>query len=130
MVRGELDRLLLRENPQQKITGVDISQEMLNTARQKLSRYPQVAWQTARASELPFDSCSYDVVVCASSFHYFDDPIASLTEMKRVLKPDGRVVILDWCKDYWGCRIIDLALKVSDPALSNSAIPKTNFIIY
>ena len=113
---GELERLLLQDNPQQRITGVDLSQEMLNTAKQKLSTYPQVFWQTAKASELPFGDRCYDVVVCASSFHYFDDPIASLTEMKRVLKPGGRVIILDWCKDYWACRIIDLVLKVFDRA--------------
>ena len=113
---GELERLLLQKNPQQRITGVDISEEMLNTATQKLSAYSQVSWQTARASELPFGDRSFDVVMCASAFHYFDDPIASLVEMKRVLKPDGRIVILDWCKDYWGCKILDLALKVVDSA--------------
>lgn len=113
---GELERLLLQENPQQRITGVDISEEMLNTAEQKLSTYPQVFWQTAKASELPFASCSFDIVICASSFHYFADPIASLKEMKRVIKPDGRVVILDWCKNYWVIQTIDLALKVGDPA--------------
>ena len=45
---GELEKLLLQENPQQRITGVDISEEMLNTAKQKLSTYPQVFWQTAK----------------------------------------------------------------------------------
>ena len=34
---GELERLLLLDNPQQRITGVDISEEMLRTAKQKLS---------------------------------------------------------------------------------------------
>ena len=113
---GELERLLLQENPQQRITGVDISEEMLTTAKQKLSAYPKVSWHTASASELPFGNCSYDVAISASSFHYFDDPIASLKEMKRVLKPGGRVIILDWCKDYWGTQILDLGLKVFDPA--------------
>lgn len=113
---GELEKLLLQQNPQQKITGVDISEEMLKTAKQKLSAYPQVAWQTAEASDLPFDNCSFDLVVCASSLHYFKDPIASLAEMKRVIKSDGRVIILDWSKDYWVWQVIDLALKVFDSA--------------
>lgn len=113
---GELEKFLLQKNPEQRITGVDISEEMLNKARQKLSVYSQVSWQTARATELPFGDRSFDVVMCASAFHYFDDPLASLIEMKRVLKPDGRVVILDWCKDYWGCQILDLVLKFTDSA--------------
>ena len=112
---GELEGLLLQENPQQKITGVDISQEMLEVAKQKLAAYPQVSWQSAKASELPFDRCSFDVVVCASSFHYFDDPLDSLTEIKRVLNSDGSLIILDWCKDYMTLQILDLILKVFDP---------------
>ncbi|WP_413467369.1 class I SAM-dependent methyltransferase [Pleurocapsa sp. FMAR1] len=113
---GELERLLLQDNPQQRITGIDISEQMLKIAKQKLLAYPQVFWKKASASELPFGDRSYDVVVCASSFHYFDDPIASLKEIKRVLKPGGRVIILDWCKDYWGTQILDLGLKVFDSA--------------
>ncbi len=113
---GELERLLLQDNPQQRITGIDISEQMLKIAKQKLLAYPQVFWKKASVSELPFGDRSYDVVVCASSFHYFDDPIASLTEIKRVLKSDGRVVILDWCKDYWSTQILDLGLKVFDSA--------------
>ena len=113
---GELESLLLQENPQQKITGVDMSEEMLKVAQQKLSAYSQVSWKTARASELPFNNCSFDVVVCASSFHYFDDPHASLTQIKRVLNCDGSVIILDWCKDYITLQILDLILKVFDPA--------------
>jgi ubiquinone/menaquinone biosynthesis C-methylase UbiE len=36
--------------------------------------------------------------------------------MKRVLKPDGRIVILDWCKDFISCKVFDVFLKFLDPA--------------
>ncbi|RAM49968.1 MAG: methyltransferase type 11 [Hapalosiphonaceae cyanobacterium JJU2] len=113
---GEFERLLLTENPQQVITGVDISEEMLLVAKQKCRTYPNVAFQTASVSALPFADNSFDVVVSASAFHYFDDPDAALREIKRVLKPEGKVVILDWCKDYLLCRICDFFLKFVDPA--------------
>ena len=129
---GEFERLLLQKNPQQRITGVDISQEMLEVAKQKLSAYPKVFWQTASAAKLPFgNSCfderpraddrrkgtrEFDVVICANAFHYFEDPQGSLKEIQRVLKSNGRVVILDWCKDYWGVRILDSVLQVLDRA--------------
>ena len=111
---GELERLLLLDNPQQRITGVDISEEMLRTAKQKLSAYPQVFWQTASAAELPLCNSCFDLVVCANSFHYFEDPHASLIEIQRVLKSNGRVLILDWCKDYWAIGILNSILKVFD----------------
>ncbi|MFB2920692.1 class I SAM-dependent methyltransferase [Aerosakkonema funiforme] len=52
----------------------------------------------------------------AIAFHYFEDPNAALIEMKRVVKPDGTVIILDWCKDHFLCKTLDLVLKNFDPA--------------
>ncbi|MBD2412201.1 methyltransferase domain-containing protein [Nostoc calcicola FACHB-3891] len=112
---GELERLLLTEHSTLKIVGVDISEEMLAIAKEKCSVYPQVSFHTASASALPFADDSFDVIVSASSFHYFSEPLAALIEMQRVLKPNGKVVILDWCKDYLFCRILDLILKIIDP---------------
>ncbi|MFP4101793.1 class I SAM-dependent methyltransferase [Coleofasciculus sp.] len=113
---GEFERLILSDNSQQKIVGTDISEKMLANAHQKLQFYPNVSFQTATASALPFGDRSFDLVVCANSFHYFENPKTALAEMKRVLKSDGNVVILDWCKDYWLCRICDILLQIFDPA--------------
>ncbi|BAZ23645.1 hypothetical protein NIES4073_45340 [Kalymmatonema gypsitolerans NIES-4073] len=113
---GEFERLLLTEYSSQQIVAIDISEKMLAIARLKCSAYPQVSFQTANASALPFDNNSFDVIVSANSFHYFDDPLAALKEMRRVLKPDGKVIILDWCRDYLTCKICDTILKIFDPA--------------
>ncbi|WP_392536245.1 class I SAM-dependent methyltransferase [Nostoc sp. C117] len=113
---GEFERLLLAEFSSQQIVGVDISDKMLTIAKQKFSAYPQVSFQIASASNLPFDNDSFDVIVSANAFHYFDDPLTALKEMRRVLKPDGKVIILDWCRDYLTCKICELILKVFDPA--------------
>jgi ubiquinone/menaquinone biosynthesis C-methylase UbiE len=113
---GELERLLAAENPHQQIVGVDLSEQMLTKARQKLHAFPHVKFQQATARSLPFPDRSFDVVISANSFHYFDDPLESLQEMQRVLKPDGRLVLLDWCRDGWLCQLCDLILKWLDPA--------------
>lgn len=113
---GEFEQLLLRENPTQQIVGVDISEKMLLVAQQKCHAYPNVEFHTASASALPFASNSFDAIISASAFHYFDDSLAALREMRRVLKPDGKIVILDWCRDYLLCKICDFVLKIFDPA--------------
>ncbi|BAY08804.1 class I SAM-dependent methyltransferase [Calothrix sp. NIES-2098] len=113
---GEFERLMLAEYSSQQIVGVDISDKMLAIAKQKFSAYPQVSFQIASASNLPFDNDSFDVIVSANAFHYFDAPLAALKEMRRVLKPDGKVIILDWCRDYLLCKICDVILKGFDPA--------------
>lgn len=84
---GEFERLLLQENSAQVISGVDISEQMLMQARQKLKGYPGVSFKLARASDLPFPDQGFDVIVSANAFHYFPDPAIALTEMQRVLKP-------------------------------------------
>jgi ubiquinone/menaquinone biosynthesis C-methylase UbiE len=113
---GVLEQFLVAQNPTQKIVGVDISEKMLSVALAKHEPYPNVSFKQARASELPFEDERFDLVVCANSFHYFDNPKACLQEKARVLKPKGRMLIVDWCKDYLMCRIWDLFLRCFDPA--------------
>ncbi len=113
---GALEALLVKEHPSQPLSGIDVSGSMLAVARRKLQSNPHITFSLGAASAIPFSDRSFDVVVCANSFHYFDNPPACLIEMKRVLKPGGRIVILDWCRDYLMCRVCDLFLKVFDPA--------------
>jgi ubiquinone/menaquinone biosynthesis C-methylase UbiE len=113
---GELEQMILAENPTQKMVGVDISEKMLTIAQQKCSNSTNVSFQVASASALPFPHHHFDVVVSANAFHYFDHPEAALSEIRRVLQPNGSVVILDWCKDYLLCRIFDAVLQFFDPA--------------
>jgi ubiquinone/menaquinone biosynthesis C-methylase UbiE len=113
---GEFEKLILSKHPKQQITGVDISPKMLEIARRKCQAYPNVVFRAASASALPFSDHSFDVIVSASAFHYFDAPEAVLDEMRRILRPGGVLVILDWCKDYLSCRLGDIVLKLVDPA--------------
>jgi ubiquinone/menaquinone biosynthesis C-methylase UbiE len=113
---GEFERLLLHQNPTQKIAGVDLSAKMLNLAREKYQHYPNVELHQASVNSLPFADRSFDVVVSASAFHYFEQPQLALLEIKRVLKPDGKLIILDWNKDYLTCKICDWLLQIFDPA--------------
>lgn len=112
---GEFERLILNESPTQRIVGIDFSEEMLEIAKDKCKNYSQ-SFQVANSENLPFADSSFDVIVCASSFHYFEHPSIVLGEMRRVLKPNGKVIILDWCKDFLFCQILDVFLKIFDPA--------------
>lgn len=113
---GEFAKLLLAKNPQQQITGIDISQEMLEVAKGKLQAYSHVNLSNTSVTSLPFADESFDIVICASAFHYFDSPQLALAQMKRVLKPEGKMIILDWCRDYFLLKIVDAWLKLTDSA--------------
>ena len=74
------------------VTGVDISEEMLGIARQKTA---SANFQLADAEHLPFDDNTFDAVTCAFGVRNFVHLEKGLNEMLRVLKPGGRMVILE-----------------------------------
>ncbi|MBI4387554.1 MAG: methyltransferase domain-containing protein [Candidatus Omnitrophica bacterium] len=113
---GVLEQMLVSGHLNQSITGIDISEKMLAVAKQKLGGYPNLTFLKGSASQIPLPDDHFDIVVCANSFHYFDKPLVCLNEMRRVLKTEGRIVILDWCRDYLICRVCDLFLKAFDLA--------------
>lgn len=113
---GELERHLLASTPDVEIVGVDLAPAMVKRAREKLADVEAASFLQADAHELPFENDSFDVVVSASTFHYFTAPQRVLTEAARVLRPDGRLILLDWCRDFWTCRVMDAVLHWIDPA--------------
>jgi SAM-dependent methyltransferase len=83
-----------------EITGVDLDPKMIDHARANAARhhgYPAAvpSFQVGDAASLPFPDDSFDVVVSTLSMHHWTDPVAGLTEIGRVLAPEGRGVIWD-----------------------------------
>jgi ubiquinone/menaquinone biosynthesis C-methylase UbiE len=113
---GAFAALLLAENPAQRIVGVDLAEAMLAIAQRRCAACSATSFQQARADALPVATAQFDAVVSANAFHYFDDPAQVLAEMRRVLRPGGQIIILDWCRDFLFCRICDALLKQIDPA--------------
>lgn len=55
-----------------------------------------VNWHCASAQELPFENGSFDTVFCLQGLQYLPDPAAALSEMRRVMTSDGRLVGVVW----------------------------------
>jgi ubiquinone/menaquinone biosynthesis C-methylase UbiE len=113
---GEFERLVLKDTPGVQVVGVDLAPSMVERARAKLKGQSGVRVEQADVHDLPFADASFDAVVCANTFHYFTHPSQVLREAKRVLRPGGRLVLLDWCRDFWTCRMMDVVLRRIDPA--------------
>jgi ubiquinone/menaquinone biosynthesis C-methylase UbiE len=112
---GELSRRLSVRWPSVRILGLDLSLGMLKQARVK-NRNGSLQWLQADVEVLPLDDETFDWVICANSFHYFHSPASALRELYRVLRPGGRLVLVDWCDDYWSCKLCSLWLRWTDPA--------------
>jgi len=111
---GALLTCLLNDSQASSLTGVDASREMLDIARKRLT--PNVTLRESWAEQLPFDDCSFDTVVSCNMFHFIRQPNDALDEMLRVLRPNGVVIITDWCDDYLFCKLCNIYLRWFDPS--------------
>jgi demethylmenaquinone methyltransferase/2-methoxy-6-polyprenyl-1,4-benzoquinol methylase len=75
-----------------EVIGSDFSEEMLERARAKA---PQLAWEWGNALELPYASGRFDAATVGFGARNFSDLDRGLGEMARVVKPGGRVVVLE-----------------------------------
>jgi ubiquinone/menaquinone biosynthesis C-methylase UbiE len=90
-----------------KFIGIDISGGMIDKAKEKASDIPSVEFYKASAEDLPFQDNCFDTVICSNSFHHYLHPENALKEVKRILKPKGRISILDITADDFIVRAID-----------------------
>ncbi len=85
--------LKMLELPTVKLAGVDISGGMIDQAKKRLGEEADL--RVGDSENLPWDARRFDLVVCTDSFHHYPNPGKALSEMRRVLKPGGHVVIAD-----------------------------------
>ncbi len=103
----------LRDNlPQVDVYGVDLVSGMLEKGKARWRHHAAHVWPVQGDSErLPFASESFDVVTCTHSFHHYPRQERAISEMRRVLKPGGRLIVVDGYRDgVWGWFIYDVCV--------------------
>jgi ubiquinone/menaquinone biosynthesis C-methylase UbiE len=84
------------------ITAIELSPAMLAIARQRaLDLGREVDLGEGDAEHLTFADASFDTVVCAFSLCTIPSPVAALGEMRRVLRPGGRLLLVDHIGSTW-----------------------------
>lgn len=76
--------------PRHNFFGIDIYERAIDYAKK---RYPNISFSCADAHKLPFSQDSFDLVICANVLEHVVNPKQILTEIKRVVKPQGKVII-------------------------------------
>jgi ubiquinone/menaquinone biosynthesis C-methylase UbiE len=82
----------------ERAVGVDLSREMLAVARANLDgqAYRNCSLRRAPAERLPFGNASFDVVLSHMVLHFLPDPELVIHEAARVLRPRGRLILVDF----------------------------------
>ena len=85
-------------HPHSRITGADLSQGMLDIMQKKVAKeglQKQISTMRCNCENLPFEDSSFDRVTIAFGIRNFEHREAALREFARVLKPGGKIVILE-----------------------------------
>ena len=90
------ERLLARLDGHGTVVATDLNDAMLAHARARTGERPDLEWQRADATALPFPAGSFDAVVCQFGLMFFPDKAAGIREAFRVLRPGGRYLFNVW----------------------------------
>jgi ubiquinone/menaquinone biosynthesis C-methylase UbiE len=79
-----------------RVVGLDLNAGMIEAARAASVRDAPIEWRTGDAAALPFEDSIFNVVLCQQGVQFFPDRVRALREIRRVLRPKGRMAFTVW----------------------------------
>ena len=112
------------------VVGVDTSAAMLGVAATRVEGSPNADFREGDATELPVEDGDFDAALSVQVLEYVADPTAALRELRRALRPGGRVVIwdVDWATLSWHSADparMARVLEAWDTHLVHPSLPRT-----
>ncbi len=100
-----------------KVSGLDLTPELIEQARENaaIARLPDIDWKVGDAEDLPYSDASFDVVISQFGHMFAPRPDIVVAEMRRVLKPGGRVVFATWPPEHFVGRMFAFVGRHSPP---------------
>jgi malonyl-CoA O-methyltransferase len=94
--KGRFARIVQERNPKAEVWGLDISEEMLRFVP------PPIRTRAGSMTELPFPDAWFDAAYATESLEHAVEVDVAVAEMCRVVKPGGRIAIIDKNVEHWG----------------------------
>lgn len=94
--KGRFARILAAENPRAEIWGLDISLAMLKCVPAPIHAC------AGSMTELPFADCAFDAAYATESLEHAVEVERAVAEICRVVKPGGRIAVIDKNREQWG----------------------------
>lgn len=99
---GSFDALLARSPLPARVVGLDYAPAMCREASAKAARVGvdgRLRYVAADSEHLPFADASFDAVTCSNSFHHYPHQATVVREVRRILRPGGRFMLIDGFRD-------------------------------
>jgi len=106
--------------PGGRVDGVDINRRFVDDANARAAGRSDLAFHHVTDHRLPFAAATFDRVICKNVLEYVPDVAATLGEVQRVLKPGGRVHIID---SDWGFVVVEPCGKATVDRFFGAAAP-------
>ena len=103
-------------NEQGEFYGVDLSPKMIDKAKENFSDKNNFHFIEANSESIPLDDNMFDVIICTNSFHHYLHPDKAMKEIHRLLKPGGKIYILDPTADTLLIKLVDKIIKMVESA--------------
>lgn len=113
---GELLFTLAQKFPAaNEFVGIDLSEEMLKLAKSKLDAFKAVSLRSGNIEQIPYPDASFDLIVSSGVLHYVRNPKTMMREALRVLKPRGRLLLIDMAQESLTTKISSMFRRIADP---------------
>jgi ubiquinone/menaquinone biosynthesis C-methylase UbiE len=109
--------------PNARVWGIDLVAGMLAKGAERWRHHAaDVLAVQADSERLPFAAGSFDIITCANSFHHYPHQDRAVAEMRRVLCPGGRLMLIDGYRDApWGWFIYDVCVAGVEGAVHHAS---------
>lgn len=124
---GYLVEAISKRLPESRIIGIDYAKEMVETAKERAeaSDLPnKAAFLEGDVGKIPLDNDSVDFVVSSLSLHHWSSPITGITEIYRVLRSNGQLLLFDLRRDP--IRMFYCLLRFAQAIIVPRALRKVN----
>jgi ubiquinone/menaquinone biosynthesis C-methylase UbiE len=116
--------------PRGTVHAMDNSESSVEMTRQRCAGFANVQVQLAEATQLPYPDNRFDLAISTQVYEFVPDIRASLSELRRVLRPGGRAAIIDtdWHTILWHSADparMARVLKAWDEHLAHAVLPRT-----
>jgi len=107
-----------------RVTGLDLTPALLDEARKNAHlAQVDVTWQEGDAEDLPYPDASFDVVVSEFGHMFAPRPAVAVAELRRVLRPGGRVAFATWPPEHFVGRLFALIGRYGPPLPPGASAP-------
>lgn len=91
---GTFSKVILDHSNALRFVGIDVLPRSISYAKRRFARSKRMSFRVADAHELPFKDQSFDAIVCLEAMEHVEEPAKVISEMRRVLKNTGYIIVL------------------------------------